>query len=347
MSKENIMSNAHHLYDILKNEILCGKFAPGSKLPSIRALAQVHGLCTNTVNTAIAMLVSDGLATVRKGSGSYVSQAQKKSRMIGVMMFDFTHASRVDSGILEAVQENLPKDYYLTLVNTINNYDAFRQSIEHLIDANPAGLLIVPPVTLPGDPAALTDIHRLLQDIPTVFINRGIAGMDADVFSMDLASGMTQALEHLYAAGKRRTVVILHNSDKFMQEQLSACKKHASTHDHAIDTIPMEGTIDDLRGQLQSRIGQHDSLITSDNILEQMWSVYAENNILIPNEISLIGINNTLLSRMHNPPFTSIAFPDKQIGKNAIACLIQRIDGKKSGKGQLYNYKPEFIIRKT
>lgn len=83
------MGKARQLYEILKNDIAEGKYESDEKLPSIRALADSYGMSKNTVNTAVAMLVNEGLATVREGNGTYVIRTPRKSRMIGVMMFDF------------------------------------------------------------------------------------------------------------------------------------------------------------------------------------------------------------------------------------------------------------------
>lgn len=341
------MSNARQLYDILRKGIVSGEYPVESKLPSIRTLADQYSLCTNTVNTAIAMLVNEGIVTVRKGSGTYVTRSPRKRRMIGVMMFDFTSSGRVDSAILEAIQQELPSDYYVSLVNTNNSYEAFCDSLEHLLDAGAAGMLIVPPTQLPED---LQRIRSLLSHTPTVLLNRSIPGMDADIYSMDLYRGMEQALDYLYETGKHRTLVILHNSEKFASEQLAACEDHRKKYSlpqNSIITLPMEGTFDDLRDKTASLLGKYDSFITSDNIMVQLTDIFTDRGIGIPDQISLVGINDTLLSRIHNPPLTSIAFPTKQVGRNAVRRLIERIEGRHEAPGKLHNYKPDFIIRKT
>ena len=345
--KSSTMSNAYQLYDILRQTIMRGEYPIGSKLPSIRTLANKYGLCTNTVNTAIAMLVSDSIVTVRKGSGTYVVRVPKKSRMIGVMMFDFISSTRVDSAILEAIQNGLPSDYYLSLVNTFNNYDGFCDSLEHLLDAGAVGLLIVPPTQLPPDFAR---IQALLTHVPTVFINRGIPGVDADIYSMDLCRGTEEALEYFYTNGKRKTLIILHNSEKFANEQLSACERHKKHHNlpqESTIVMPMEGTLDELHSKVAALSGQFDSFITSDNILVQMTDIFTQRGIAVPTELSLVGINDTLLSRVHNPPLTSIAYPADRVGKNAVTRLVERIEGRCDIAGKLHNYKPDFMIRKT
>ncbi|MGH9160528.1 MAG: PLP-dependent aminotransferase family protein [Vicinamibacteraceae bacterium] len=61
------------LYRGLRASILEGRFAPGSRLPSTRALARDLGLSRNVVLAAFAQLVDEGYADGRGGSGTFVS----------------------------------------------------------------------------------------------------------------------------------------------------------------------------------------------------------------------------------------------------------------------------------
>lgn len=48
MDKITSLNKGRQLYDILKSDILEGRYATGDKLPSIRELAQRYGLSKNT-----------------------------------------------------------------------------------------------------------------------------------------------------------------------------------------------------------------------------------------------------------------------------------------------------------
>lgn len=60
------------LYAGLRDAIHAGRLAPGTRLPSSRALAAKFGLSRNTVVCAYAELVADGLARGQVGSGTQV-----------------------------------------------------------------------------------------------------------------------------------------------------------------------------------------------------------------------------------------------------------------------------------
>ena len=61
------------LYSTFRSAILDGAFAPGTRLPSTRALADDLGVSRTTVLQAFERLVSEGYATARSGAGTRVA----------------------------------------------------------------------------------------------------------------------------------------------------------------------------------------------------------------------------------------------------------------------------------
>ncbi|CAL9445024.1 PLP-dependent aminotransferase family protein [Streptomyces sp. enrichment culture] len=61
------------LTDALRDAIRTGRLAPGTRLPSSRALAADLGVARNTVADAYADLVAEGRLTARQGSGTHVA----------------------------------------------------------------------------------------------------------------------------------------------------------------------------------------------------------------------------------------------------------------------------------
>jgi GntR family transcriptional regulator/MocR family aminotransferase len=61
------------LYQGLREAILAGRLAPGSRLPASRALAAQLGIRRNTVVGAYEQLLSDGLVEARVGAGTFVA----------------------------------------------------------------------------------------------------------------------------------------------------------------------------------------------------------------------------------------------------------------------------------
>ena len=61
------------LYDQLREAVLAGRLAPGTRLPATRSLARELDCSRNTVVAAVEQLVAEGYLEGRVGSGTYVS----------------------------------------------------------------------------------------------------------------------------------------------------------------------------------------------------------------------------------------------------------------------------------
>jgi DNA-binding LacI/PurR family transcriptional regulator len=49
----------------------------------------------------------------------------------------------------------------------------------------------------------------------------------------------------------------------------------------------------------------------------------------IPEDISVIGFNNEIVSQFSDPPLTSVKQPKKLMGKTAMDLLLDMVEGKK------------------
>lgn len=63
---------AEELAHSIERQIQQGAYVPGEKLPSLRALSELHGYSKNTVVAAFEILVGQGFVEPRRGSGFYV-----------------------------------------------------------------------------------------------------------------------------------------------------------------------------------------------------------------------------------------------------------------------------------
>lgn len=349
MKKIVSISKARQLYEMLKEEIVSGKYASGDKLPSIRDLAEQYSLSKNTVNTVVAMLVNDGLAVIHEGNGTYVSSARQQVKMIGVLLFDFRQNMRVDTDILQHIQLCLPRNYYLSLMDTSNRYDVFCEALERMIAMKPEGFLILPPRVRPTEQESQR-IRELLAGRPVVMLNRSIEGLQADMYSMNLGRGIEKAFEYLAMSGKQRTAIVLHDDFKFRAEEIEAyrrCCEKLGIHTCAEYEIEWQSDMDDVTRRVGAILPEIDSLICPDEILLGLQPVIYASSKEIPTELSLIGVNDTVNSRLFRPPLTSIAFPVERIGRHAVNKLIGRIEGTCDDPVKQINFEPELIIRNT
>jgi len=65
------------LADILKSDIISGKFKTTEKLPSVREFALIYSINPNTVQKALQLLENEGLIITDRTNGKFVSKSSE------------------------------------------------------------------------------------------------------------------------------------------------------------------------------------------------------------------------------------------------------------------------------
>ncbi len=66
------------LVDIIKSDIISGKFKTNEKLPSVREFALMYSVNPNTIQKALQILEDEKLITTDRTNGKYVSKNSKQ-----------------------------------------------------------------------------------------------------------------------------------------------------------------------------------------------------------------------------------------------------------------------------
>jgi GntR family transcriptional regulator len=102
------------LAELLEEEIVSGRWEPGTRVPSENDLCARYGLSRTTIRQALARLEQEGLVSREKGRGTFVSDSRPRSWLIqsteGFFHDEFLRAGReVTSRVLRLEQADLPR----------------------------------------------------------------------------------------------------------------------------------------------------------------------------------------------------------------------------------------------
>ncbi|RCX09339.1 DNA-binding LacI/PurR family transcriptional regulator [Anaerobacterium chartisolvens] len=331
MAKFVTIGKSKQFYDFLKNEILSGEYKADDKFPSIRDLSAQHGISSITVNSVISNLVNEGLLYVEQGRGTFVADRRQGSskgrRMIGVMFFDFSMENNVEAGMFNAINEGLAEGYYVIPYNFYNKLDLFYKGLKGLTELGVDGMILVPPASEDYDPDMVKQIVG--EDIPMVFINRKIPSIKADFFTMDFEAADYKATKHLLQMGRKSIALI--KSDSPSHSRLM-CNGYERAYREAGLDFSDKWLIEWHRGMnvaeeaLRGILSSIDGLVGSDVIIYRLRKVLYESGKSIPEDIAIVGINDTVYSRFMRPSLTSVPFPSHEIGTAAIKAIISRLE---------------------
>lgn len=82
MTQDDARPRYLRIADKLRARILSGELKEGDRLPSIPEMARENGVATSTAQAVIRVLVSEGLAAAKSGSGTYVRARSEPRRLV-------------------------------------------------------------------------------------------------------------------------------------------------------------------------------------------------------------------------------------------------------------------------
>lgn len=239
--------------------------------------------------------------------------------------------------------------YTIMLFDSDENTDFEKDSIEHLLQSKVDGLIIAPV-------GIYSDYFQQLKktNTPTIIVDRIFQNSMFDSVYVDNYKGSCLATEYLIKEGHRRIAFIqglpgtLPNelrlkgfTDTLKKYQIPISIKYIVGNDFRI-----------LNGYLQTKTllkyKDPPSAIYTASDLIALGCVQAinEENLRIPDDISLVSFDDPGYFAHLSPPMTAIRQPIREMGTIAVKLLFERIQNKAVEKKQI-QLNPELIIRNS
>ena len=185
--------------------------------------------------------------------------------------------------------------------------------------------------------------------VPTVLVTRGIDDGSLPFVAGDDAVGVAAALEHLTALGH---TLIAHLTGPL---DLMTTKRRLEAFTAAVpDGIVRHGdafTIETGRALafelFGSPAGRHVTAVLAGNDMIALGCLeaFADVGLRCPEDISLVGHNDMPLVERVQPPLTTVSIPQRDIGAEAAALLLARLDGEGPGEPEQRLLPTRLVVR--
>lgn len=254
--------------------------------------------------------------------------SQRKTLTIALILPHLTNPFYPE--IVEAVENNVREYGYQTLIcNTHYDFTLAREQMDRLISRWIDGYIIM------GTSMELNDIIRYVkQGLPIVLCdwqeNESAPGM-AQV-SVDFYRAGQLAAEHLLELGHRRVAVIVDAPQQTLRlEGFQSIALAAG--------IPLPPEMIELgNSTLESGYVAAKKLLTrpvlptaifaaNDWMAVGAMEAIIEKGLRVPQDISIVGLDDIVISAHLRPPLTTIAVPKTKLAKEASELLLGQIDG--------------------
>ena len=191
--------------------------------------------------------------------------------------------------------------------------------------------------------------------LPIVFIDREFSGDRMSSVMIDNVEGATLALEYLIKQGHRR-IGYIHGIDNLDDEaRFAAYKEVMKKYSLPIDEqIILRGYFEEavayseMRILLLKGIELPDAFFCANDDMA-MGSIRAlvEAGFHVPDQVSVIGFDDILMSSYHIPPLTTIHSPVTELGTMATNELIRLIVAEEGSIGEIAKLSPSLVLRDT
>lgn len=287
-----------------------------------------------------------------------LSLKHKKTKTIGVIIPEIVHHffAKVISGIEEVANS---KEY--NVIIGVSNESLAKEAInmEMLIDGSIDGFI----VSLSKETLLKQDYHHLEEtqnrNIPIVMFDRVVEGIDCDKIIIDDREAGRMAVQKLIDIGCKKILLLttmdyLHIGRLRTEGYMEALNANGLEYDdELVLKIGELGDSEEEQRILETRINlvfeKHPDI---DGIfgVNEIYAVTALNvarlrGLKVPEELSVIGFSDGILSKYARPHLTTISQHGVIIGKLAAKTLIERLEKDEDIPYITQLVKTELIIR--
>lgn len=328
-------------------------------MTSIGDIARELGISRSTVSKALrgsSDINPDTVAAVRQTArelGYDMSRLHDRTGGTGTVGAVFTELrSEYYSGIFDSFRQRIEADgrRVITMLSDFDSEDRLLGCIDYLIRSRVIGILFLTELDI--------DVHRFREliapsGIPAVLISR-MGRIDfCDVISVNHSLGVRMGVEHLYELGHRKFAFI---GENFTKRREGAFRETLEN----LGIVPDEKLIKVSGGRYcaggYSAAKELFSLppeerptalfAAYDHLAYGAMKAASEAGISIPDDLSVIGVDDNQLSAYISPGLSSVRMPVEDVGSRAYGILTSRINGDRSPFETVY-LTPELKLRES
>lgn len=199
-------------------------------------------------------------------------------------------------------------------------------------------------------------IGRIAQTkLPIVFIDREYQGEGMSSVTIDNAFGATLAVEYLIKQGHRRIGYIhgIYNYDdeERYEAYVNVMKKYGLPVDENIVLrayFEEAVAYSEMRVILLKGIEMPDAFFcANDEMAIGCVRAIRDNGHSVPDEVSVIGFDDIIVSSYCKPALTTIHSPVTELGTVSVTELIRLMSSDEDNEGKIMKLKPTLVVRDT
>lgn len=264
------------------------------------------------------------------------SLARGRSGIVGVVLNDIgnPHFTGVVAGIETEARE---RGLRPIIGHGAGSPPDLARQIETMLELRVDGIVVA------SSWAPVDVLERAARITPVAVVARLADPPDGlDMIASDDGVGARTAAEHLLAIGRRRIAYVTRSSSATSAARgrgIAAALDHVGlglvTHRVARDD---EESVAEILGS-----GVDAILANNDLMATEILRVANERGVSVPGAVAVVGYDDTPIAQLLSPGLTSVNQPQRAMGRRAIECIAERLEGRTDPVRAWY--QPTLLVR--
>jgi LacI family transcriptional regulator len=272
-----------------------------------------------------------------------------RTRLLGLVVSEIVNPFFPE--LIQGFEKAAMAEGFSVLIGTTNaNPSLTGEWVQRMLQHGIEGLALL---TFTSEPTAVFD---LLKNTPTVQIGIGgeNAGAGAEIVEVDYDTGLRQAVQHLAVLGHRDIVFAAGSPDDPTAALRERCfrtflREIGVTVQDAVfrEHHTLEGGIAAAR-RILARKTLPTALICSNDLMAiGALKVFHAEALRVPQDISVIGLDDIHLAEFLSPPLTTVRIPRMQLAQNCFDVLLQKLRPQAGNGTQHPVVATDLVVRES
>lgn len=348
------------IVDWVKEYITSKGLKPNERFLTEKQLCEIHGVSRQTVRQALMLLESENVIVRVRGSGTFVGNRSSVSSPVSVRgsigVISTYFSDYIFPHIVTGVESVLgTAGCTMQLAITHNQVYEETQALESMLANGVQGLIVEPSKSALPNPNM--DLYAKLrrEKIPLVFFNAKYPWADQPCVAMDDEAAGRTVTDYLFDCGHTKIAGVFALDDMqghkrysgFMQSCLAHGIRESERNVIWFATSERNDIFSYTQDKLLGLLKDKSAVVCyNDKIAVKLLKLCRDNGIRVPEDISVVGIDDSRYASICEVPLTTVHHPQKKLGEAAARLLLDMIEGREMSPGDML-FTPELVVRES